>query len=114
MSRAFALVSLALLAIGADAFAISAPLATRVHARHLKMIAEDEAVIEEEDFDESEPVSTFGSTAYVTDSPPEDPSISCFMAPDWTNAGEGKWICADRTCLKDSDLDSGADDLDGY
>ena len=113
--RAFALVSLALL--GAEAFTVSSPLA-RVATRPtltLRMIAEDEAGtanMEEEDF-EPEPVSTFGSTAYVTDSPPEDPSVSCFMAPDWTGV-QGKWICADRTCLKDSDLDSGADDLDGY
>lgn len=85
--RAFGLVvSLALLAVGAEAFTVPAPLGRAATRRHLtpRMIAEDEAGtanLEEEDF-EPEPVSTYGSTAYVTDSPPEDASITWYARCD--------------------------------
>ena len=50
-----------------------------------------------------EPERSFPNTAaHFRDSPSDDPTVSCFLAPDWM--GSTQWVCSDTNFHDQSSL----------
>jgi hypothetical protein len=49
---------------------------------------------------------------YECKEPTEDPSVTCFLAPEWMGLPDGKWLCSDA--LKSEDKLTGTYPEDSY